>query len=408
MWKPGGAIPGWLPILLGFLQAVGPLSTDMYLPAFPAIEASLHAVSGSAQETLGTWILGLSLGQLVQGALADRFGRRTPLLAGTLVYTLGSVGCALAPGIAVLSAWRFVAAFGASASMVIPRAIVRDVSEGHDAARLLSRLILVLGAAPILAPSLGGLVLQWADWRSIFWINAGYGLLALLAAALRLPNTQARGNRVAIRPAQMLARYGHILAERGFTTHALMIAFYAFALFAYLGGTPTVFIEHYGLRPGQFAVVFGCVAGSYIAASQLNMRVLARFDLDGTLRRASTLHLALSSCVLLLAVLNAPALALAACLALTQAMTGFLFPTATVGALRRHGAHAGSASALLGTMQFFIGASSGFLVGWLTDGTAVPMAGLMLLGSVLGKVADLCRPQAECVVVGKRQKGLLF
>ncbi len=393
LWKPGAGVPVWLPILLGFLQAVGPLSTDMYLPAFPAIEASLHAPVGSAQLTLGTWILGLSLGQLVQGALADRFGRRTPLLAGTLVYTLGAVGCALSPSIAVLSAWRFLAAFGASASMVIPRAIVRDVSDGHDAARLLSRLILVLGAAPILAPSLGGLVLQWSNWRGIFWINAAYGLAALLAAALRLPDTQLPAQRVVIHPGQMVARYGAILAERGFLTHTLMIAFYAFALFAYLGGAPTVFIEHYGYTPGQFAVVFGCIAGSFIAASQLNMRVIGRFGLDGTLRRASSAHLALSACVLLLAWLDAPAPLLGAALALTQSMTGFLFPTATVGALRHHGAQAGSASALLGTLQFFIGASSGFLVGWLTDGTAVPMSALMLLGAVLAKMADAARPK---------------
>ncbi len=404
MWKPGGRIPGWLPILLGFLQAVGPLSTDMYLPAFPAIEASLHAPAGSAQITLGTWILGLSLGQLVQGALADRFGRRTPLLAGTLVYTLGAVGCALSPSIAVLSAWRFLAAFGASASMVIPRAIVRDVSEGHDAARLMSRLILVLGAAPILAPSLGGLVLQWSSWRAIFWINAGYGLAALLTASLWLPNTQARAQRTPIHAGAMLARYSHILTERNFLTHALMMSFYAFSLFAYLGGSPVVFEDHYHYTPGQFALVFGAIAATFIAASQLNMRVIRRFDLHGTLSRVSTLYLALASCVMLLALGDAPALWMGLFLALTQGLTGFLNPTATVGALRHHGAHAGSASAVLGTMQFFIGAGGGFLVGWLTTGTAVPMAGLILVGAVFGKVADLCRPKEGSAFFFEKKK----
>ena len=153
-------IPGWLPILLGFLQAVGPVSTDMYLPAFPAIEASFHTGPGTAQVTLGTWFLGLAVGQLVQGTLADRFGRRRPLLLGTLLYTFGAVGCAMSGSMGAMAAWRFVAAVGGSASMVIPRAIVRDISEGHEQARLMSRLILVLGVAPILAPTLGGLLLD--------------------------------------------------------------------------------------------------------------------------------------------------------------------------------------------------------------------------------------------------------
>ncbi len=396
----GLPIPGWLPILLGFLQAVGPISTDMYLPAFPAIEASLHSAAGTAQITLGTWILGLSLGQLVQGALADRFGRRAPLLLGTMIYTIGSVGCALSPSIAFLSAWRFVAAFGASASMVVPRAIVRDVTEGHGAARVMAQLILVLGAAPILAPSLGGLVLQWADWRAIFWINAGYGLLALFFAFRRLPDTLDAASRVRIHAGEMLRRYGHILGERGFLSHALMMSFYAFALFAYLGGSPDVFEGHYGLSPGRYAIVFGTIAASYIAASQLNTRVIRRFDLHGTLSRTSWLYLALAIILVGMALLDVPALMLGAGLAVTQALTGILNPTATVGALRHHGAHAGSASAVLGTMQFFIGASSGFLVGWLTDGTAMPMVGLMLGGAILAKIADLCRPESR---VSRRQ-----
>ena len=388
----GQPIPNWLPILLGSIQAVGPISTDMYLPAFPAIEAALH---GSAQATLAWWILGISLGQLMQGVLADRFGRRTPLLAGLLVYTLGAAGCALAPSIAALSAWRFVAAIGASSSMVVPRAIVRDVAEGHAAAHLMGRLVLVLGAAPILAPSLGGLVLQISTWRSIFWINALYGLLAMLSAAWRLPNTQPRANRVAIHAGAILRRYAHILGERGFLTHALMMSFYAFALFAYLGGSPAVFETQYGLSPGHYAVLFGVVAATYIAGSQLNMRMVRRFDLDGTLRRASTLYLVSACCVMVLALARAPAVWMAGFLALTQGLIGFLNPNATVGALRHHAAHAGSASSLLGTMQFFIGASSGFLIGWLNNGTGVPMAGLMLAGALLAKVADVCRPKEE-------------
>jgi DHA1 family bicyclomycin/chloramphenicol resistance-like MFS transporter len=387
----------WLPILLGFLQAVGPISTDMYLPAFPAIEASFHAPDGSAQITLGSWVLGLALGQIIQGSLSDRFGRRGPLLVGTVVYTAGSVGCALSGSIGVMSAWRFMAAVGASASMVIPRAIVRDISEGHEAARLISRLILVLGAAPILAPTLGGAVLQIGSWRTIFWINAFYGALALLAASWKLPDTLPAAARIGIHPYATLMRYRHILAERGFITHVLMMSCYAFALFAYLGGSPSVFIDHYHFTPGQYALVFGGVAALYILCSQLNMKLVRRFDLDGTLHRVSWLYLVLAMTMLTLALVNAAATWFIAVLALTHGLNGFLSPTATVGALRHHGAQAGSASALMGMMQFGIGASGGFVVGWLTNGTAVPMAGLMLAAGAAAKLADLCRPRAERV-----------
>jgi DHA1 family bicyclomycin/chloramphenicol resistance-like MFS transporter len=387
-----GPIPAWLPILLGFLQAVGPISTDMYLPAFPAIELDFHAPPGSAQITLGTWFLGLALGQMVQGALADRFGRRGPLLAGTLLYTVGAAGCALSGNIATMSAWRFVAAVGGSASMVVPRAIVRDIAQGHDAARLMSRLILVLGAAPILAPSLGGLVLHFANWRMIFWINAIYGAAALVAAAVNLPDTLPKAERIRIHAASMLARYAHILRDRGFVTHVLMMSFYSFALFAYLGGSPTVFIDHYHFSPGQYALVFGCVASSYILCSQLNMRMVRRFDIDGTLHRMSSVYLGMAFLVLFAAIADVPALWFGAVLAITQGLMGFLAPTATVGALRHHGAHAGSASAVMGTLQFFIGSGGGFIVGWLTNGTALPMACLILSGALAAKLADHLRP----------------
>jgi DHA1 family bicyclomycin/chloramphenicol resistance-like MFS transporter len=386
-------IPWWLPILLGFLQAVGPISTDMYLPAFPAMEASFHVPDGGAQITLGTWILGIALGQLAQGSLTDRFGRRAPLLVGTIVYTIGSAGCALSGSIPVMSGWRFVAAIGASASMVIPRAIVRDIAEGHEAARLMSRLILVLGAAPILAPTLGGLVLQVASWRAIFWINVLYGGIALLLSALKLPDTLPRAARIKIHPAAMLTRYALILRERGFLTHVLMMSFYAFSLFAYLGGSPTVFIDHYHYSPGQFAVVFGSVAGLYIACSQMNMRLVRRFNISGTLHRVSTLYLCAALILLMMAVFDVPPLIFAVMLALTHGLNGFLVPTATVGALRHHGTQAGSASALMGMMQFGIGAGGGFCVGLLANGTAVPMAGLMLCGAIIAKLCDTLRPK---------------
>jgi DHA1 family bicyclomycin/chloramphenicol resistance-like MFS transporter len=393
-WVHGQRLPVWLPLLLGILQAVGPISIDMYLPAFPAIEADFHAAPGSAQITLATWILGLSCGQMLNGTLVDRFGRRTPLLLGTAAYALACAGCAMSTSIAMLAIWRFIAAIGGSASMVVPRAVVRDVSEGHAAARLMSRLILVLGAAPILAPSLGGLVLQVANWRVIFWITATYGTLCLLLATLFLPDTLPIARRIVLHPTTMLARYIHIATERNFITHTLMLAGGSFSLFAYLGGSPTTFIVYYHLSPGRFAILFGGIAATYVLFSQLNVLVTGRLGLDRTLRIMSSLFLALS--LLLLAIQlagGASPLALAVVLALTQGMNGFISPTGTVGGLANHAVHAGTASALMLTLQFLIGGSSGFLIAWLTDGTPLPMLELMLAGAIVTKVADLCRPR---------------
>jgi DHA1 family bicyclomycin/chloramphenicol resistance-like MFS transporter len=386
--------PRWLPLLLGYLQAVGPMSIDMYLPAFPAIEAEFHAAPGAAQITLATWILGLSIGQLIQGSLADRYGRRVPLLLGTATYTAASVGCALAPSIAWLAFWRFVAAFGGSASMIVPRAVVRDVAEGQAAARMMSRLILILGVAPVLAPSVGGLVLGFANWRVIFWIVAGYGGIGLLLAARFLPDTLPESRRVRLHLASMLFRWKSILTERVFFTNAMMMSFASFALFAYLGGSPTTFIVHFHLTPGQFALVFGAVAAVYVLCSQLNVILTRLLGLSRTLTLTSSLYLASALAVLALAASNrGGALLMASLLALTQGLTGFVSPTATVSALTRHAMHAGSASAVMGTLQFLIGCSSGFLIAWLTDGTPLPMAGLMALGAVCMKIADICRPK---------------
>jgi DHA1 family bicyclomycin/chloramphenicol resistance-like MFS transporter len=386
--------PRWLPLLLGFLQAVGPVSTDMYLPAFQVIDADLHAHAGAAQLTLATWVLGLAFGQLLQGALADRFGRRVPLLLGTCVYTIASAGCACAPSIAWLALWRFVAALGGSASMIVPRAVVRDVTEGHDAARMMSRLILILGVAPILAPSFGGVVLRFASWRDIFWIMTGYGGAGLLLTALFLPDTLARGRRVTLHLGTTLARYGHIITERNFITHVLMLSSASFGLFAYLSGSPTVFITFYHLPPSVYAVLFGAAASTYIVFSQLNVFVTRRLGLDRTLHVASTLYLAsaltvLASC----SIWHASPFLFAALIAVTQGMNGFIMPTGTVGALTGHAAHAGSASAVMGTLQFLIGSSSGFLLAWLTDGTPLPMAALMVTGACAMKLADQCRPR---------------
>jgi DHA1 family bicyclomycin/chloramphenicol resistance-like MFS transporter len=382
----------WMPALLGFLTAVGPVSTDIYLPAFPAIEASFGSGEGSAQITLASWFVGLAFGQITQGTLADRFGRRAPLLMGLGLYTIASVGCALAPSLAVLTLMRAVAAFGGSASMVIPRAVVRDLADGHAAAKLMSQLMLVMGVAPILAPTLGGAVLSIASWRVIFGFATCYGLLSMILVWAALPETLLPPRRVRLTFGGIASRYVGVLRERNFFVHATVNSLALFGLFAYIGGSPPVYIEWFGLGPAAYGTAFGIAAGFYILGTQINPRILHRFGAPAVLRTAVRCYFAANLVLAGFAFgghfgivsVFVPVSAGMFCL-------GFVMPNAAVGALSRHSAHAGSASALMGTMQFMLAAVSGTAVGWLTDGSPRPMAALMVAGSLCAVVVELFR-----------------
>ncbi|MBV9736094.1 MAG: multidrug effflux MFS transporter [Acidisphaera sp.] len=384
--------PFWLTLLLGFLTAVGPVSTDMYLPAFPAITAEFH---GPAQITLAAWFAGLAVGQITQGSLSDRLGRRAPLLFGTSLYALASAGCALAPDLGWFSAWRVLAAFGGSAGMVVPRAIVRDLADGHAAARMLSRLVLIMGVVPILAPALGGAVLTIAGWRVIFWAATFYGALCTVLVWAWLPDTLPETRRLKLGLGGIVARYAQVARERSFLTNALAGGLATTALFVYLAGSPTAFIVQYRVSPSHYGMLFGLNAAGYIAGSQLCARVLPRFGTNAVLRTAVR-ALVLASCALMIDAATGfggvagLVLPLFACLA----STGFIMPPAVVGALSRHAAHAGSASALMGTGQFGLAALGGLAVGALSDGTARPMAALMLVSACLAGIADLYRPRS--------------
>ena len=387
--------PAWLPILLGFLTAVGPATTDMYLPAFPAIERSFGAPPGSAQLTLAAWFAGLAVGQMTQGTLSDRFGRKRPLIVATIIYTIACLGCSIAPSIEWLAGFRALAAVGASAGMVIPRAMVRDLAEGHAAAVLLSRLSLVMGAAPILAPTLGSAVLAFADWRGIFWILTAYGATCLALVVLLLPDTLAPERRIRLHPGEQLSRYRSILAERGFITHAAMGGFATFAFFAYLGGSSPVFIQGFGLTPAQYATIFGVNSFGLICCAQLNPLLLRRFGHFRVLRWVGRVHLAATAALTVIAFAGLHVLPLViAPLVIAISCMGMVNPNTIVGALARHQHHAGSASSVMGTGQYLLGAISGLLVGLFTDGTPRGMAALMFVGSIGMAWADARRPRA--------------
>ena len=393
-------MPGWLPVLLGFLTAVGPVSTDMYLPAFPAIEASLGGQPGTAQITLAAWFAGLAVGQITQGTLSDRFGRRGPLMVGTAVYTLASIGCAISPSLFVLSICRFLSAIGGSASMVIPRAVVRDLTDGHAAVRLMSRLMLIMGVTPILAPTLGGLVLDLgASWHVIFWAAAAYGAICLLLVWRLLPDTLPPANRVRLGPGGLVLRYIAIVRERSFATHSALNAWAAFAMFAYLGGSPPVFIRLFHLTPVQYGILFGANASCYIFASQLNAHAVYRLGMSRVIAGATAGFVVSATAEFLIAWTRIDNLWITLFpLTLLWTSFGFLTPNAVVGALSRHSRRAASASALLGTMQYVLGAFAGLGVGVLEDGTARPMASLLLLGAIGAAIANALRPRPHVIV----------
>jgi MFS transporter, DHA1 family, multidrug resistance protein len=391
----GTRIPTWLPYFLGLFIAVGPAATDMYLPSFPSVEASFGTAPGTAQLTLAAWFAGLSVGQITQGTLSDRFGRRLPLIVGFSIFTVSTIGCALAPSMGWLSVFRAVSAFGASAGMVISRAVVRDLADGQAAAIMMSRLILVMGLAPILAPSIGGLILTFAHWRVIFWLLAIYGAICVVSAWRILPETLPEERRVRLSLGGQAARYVAILRERTFLTHAIMGASGTFCMFAYLSGSSPVFIQGFGLSPSQFALIFGLCSCGLIIGSQLNARLLPRVGLFRMLRIISRVALAATAALVVVAFSGVHVLPLVvAPLVVVLSCQGFSNANSSAGALSRHAAHAGSAAALMGMLQFGLGAGSGLLVGLLTDGTPRGMAAMMFLGATCAVVADQFRPRA--------------
>lgn len=374
-----------LTLVLGALTAFGPMSIDMYLPSLPALGRALQADAAAVQSTLAVFFVGLALGQLIYGPLADRFGRKPPLYAGLTVYVLASVACALAPDIRTLIAVRFVQALGACSGMIIARAVVRDLFDLQDAARMFSVLMLVMGVAPILAPLAGGQLLVYLGWQSIFWALAAFGALCLIAAVLWLPET-----RPATPSAEgALRSYAGLLRDSGFMAYALTGGLASAAMFAYITGSPYVFIELYGVPAQHYGWLFGANALGLIAASQLNRRLLRRWPAAAVLRVATAVNLVFA--VVFLGLVASGAVHGLAALALPLfgfiASLGLIFPNGAALALAPQGARAGSAAAMLGALQFSLATLVSGLVSATYDGSALPMAAAIGLCAAASFVA---------------------
>lgn len=387
------AVPGrrrrpGLIVLLGALTAFGPLGIDMYLPAFPQIAAALGAPIGKVQFTLPVFLAGMAAGQILYGPLSDRFGRRAPLITGCLAFAAASAACALAASAEALIVSRFLMGLGGAVGLVVARAVVRDLYDEAESARVYSLMMLVMGLAPVLAPALGGLLLLSFSWTSIFWLQTAFGVGCAVAVATALPETLADHHRARAHPAFIARRFAFLLTRRAFVGFALATACCSGILFAYIAGSPFVFIELFGVSPQLFGVYFGANAIGLFGAAQLNHWLLRRHSPRRILGGAFAVNLAAA---LLLAAAVAAGIGgfglFYALLFVCVASLGLLLPNAVAAAMGPFPEVAGSASSLLGMLQYAVGAATGALVGFLHDGTALPMAGVVALASAAGALA---------------------
>ncbi len=387
-----------LVIILGALAAFGPMSIDMYLPSLPEIGTRLHASSGQVQFTLAIFFIGLAIGQLIYGPLSDRFGRKPLLYIGIGLYTLASLGCALAPDIQSLTALRLLQALGGCAGIVLARAIVRDLFDHEGAAQMFSALLLVMGVAPILAPLIGGWVLTHAGWRAIFMVLAGFGACCLLGVWLILPETRATGKDHPLRLGRIAGTYASLFRDRHYIGHALATATAMAGMFTYITGSPFVFIQLYHVPAGDYGWLFGLNAFGLIAASQVNARLVTRLSPGRLLAWALRVQ-ALAGCALLTLTLvgGVSLTTLMIPLFFFVASIGIIAPNGTASALRYEGHRAGSASALMGGCQFGLAFLCGTLLGAIQDGTARPMALIMCVAGIAAFLFHLllARPGPE-------------
>ena len=375
-----------LVLLLGTLTAFDPLTIDMYLPAFGDLSRDLGTSMANVELSVSTFFVGMALGQLLYGPLADRYGRRRPLLAGMALYFVATLGCALSTNIATFIAFRLLQALGGCAGMVISRAVIRDLFDARSAAAFLSNMALVMGLAPILAPSLGALLNAAFGWKAIFFSLAGANLLCMLAIARLLPETLVT-RRDALTVRSVATVYAGLLRDRRFMGFLVPDTAVRAGMFAYIAGSPFVFIELLGLPKEHYGLVFGLNGLGLVLAAQANRLLLKRVQPETILRGSVRVAALAALCVFLAAWLAPSRVVIFGAIFVFLATLSFIGPNSLATALASQGHQAGSASALYGCLQWSFASASSFLVSRLHDGTAFPMTGTMVLCGVVSLVA---------------------
>ncbi|MFF8876481.1 multidrug effflux MFS transporter [Streptomyces flaveolus] len=393
-------------LVLGGLTATPPLAMDMYLPSLPEVTESLHAPAATVQLTLTACLAGMALGQLVVGPMSDKWGRRRPLLTGLAVYVVATALCALAPTVELLVACRLAQGLAGAAAIVIARAVVRDLYDGVAMARFFSTLMLISGVAPVVAPLIGGQILRVTDWRGVFVLLTVVGVLLGGVVWAKLPETLPEAERHAGGVGDTLRSMRGLLADRAFTGYMLAGGFAFASLFAYVSASPFVVQEIYGASPQTFSLLFGLNSIGLVVVGQINGKVLVgRVGLDRVLGIGLVVVVAAATALLLmtLGVFGEVGLApVAAALFVLMSAMGVSLPNTQALALMRVKQSAGSASALLGTSSFLIGAIASPLVGIAGKDTALPMAIVQLVAALvaLAFFLGMCRPSAGRTTAG--------
>ena len=386
-------------LVLGLLSAIGPFAIDMYLPALPAIGVALHTDTHAVQMSLMAFFISFAVSQLVYGPASDMFGRKPPLYFGIALFVIGSIGCALAPDIGWLIAFRFLQGLGGGAPIVVPRAIVRDLHTGAEATKLMAMLMLVFSVSPILAPLIGSLIIDAAGWRAIFWVVSTIGVIGLVLVASTLQETRPALQRTGSDVASTLRAFALLLRDPHFMGLTAIGAFGMAAFFIYLANSSFVLIEHYGLTPRQYSFAFAVNAASFIGVSQFAGKLAEKHGLP---RIVSVAVLGFAVSMVVLAALNfagidglAPMIVV---LLIGFGFLGLVVPTTSVMALDDHGEIAGAASALMGTLQLVMGAVVIAVMGVFVDGTARPMvAGIAVVAVIAWVLARLTLSSAPPV-----------
>lgn len=374
-------------LILGMLATIGPFSIDMYLPGFPTIAAALNSTVDQVSYTLSSFFIGICIGQLICGPLLDRFGRKIPLMTGLALYILASVGCAFAVSVEMLIVFRFLQALGGCVGMVAPNAIVRDLFPVNESAKIFSMLILILGVSPILAPTAGSYIVAYAGWEWVFVVLAIVTTGALLVVWFKLPESKGPDPSFSLKPLAILRSYRMVLHEPQYVNYALAGSIASAGLFAYLAGSPFVFMKYYQVNEQQYGWIFALIAAGLIASSQLNNLILKKFESAAILRVVMTVQ---SVAGLLLVTgsltgwLTITSTILLLCIFLS--CQGFTFPNAAALAMAPFSKGAGSAAALMGAFQMACGALASALVGLFFNNTPQPMMAVMSCCSLLGLI----------------------
>ncbi len=364
---------------LGSLMAFTSLSTDMYLPALPEMQKDLH---GNMELTITGFLIGFSLAQIFWGPISDRFGRKRPLILGMLLFIIGTIGCAMSYNISHMIFWRVVQAFGGCTGPMISRAMVRDMFGINKAAQMLSTLMIIMAVAPIIGPLLGGQLLKISSWRSIFWFLAVVGVL-MLVCIIRLPETLPPQKRQDTSLGNTFLKYKQLLSNRKFMKYTLCVTFFYVGAYAFIAGSPFVYITYFGVEPQYFGLLFALNILGLMGLSFANRRLITRYKLDTLLRAAS--FIAMVAGIILAVLVKSDISGIYGVLTAVFfffSMNGIIAATATASALDGVPEMAGTASALLGSLQYGSGILSTVLLALFGDGTPWTMSWIIALFTI--------------------------